>query len=177
MTPLPPHTSDKCPLFLKCAYCSTCGIYNAHFAKNCPKRARGTLPPTIHLSRSWSNSSELPEDQKKDDDEDVPQPFYLASHTDIPEDLEGEERKKAEKRYDVLYKEYIKCHNLRVPSGLDLDGLREEIAIYLSTRNLELKSHRLPKSIVAPEPEEAEEEVVVVQPSPRVPKRKLRAIK
>ena len=60
-TPLPPHSSECCPLLLRCAYCSTCGLYNAHFSGQCSKRAIGHLSAKAHLNPGWRNANDKPQ--------------------------------------------------------------------------------------------------------------------
>lgn len=99
LKPLPPHSAENCPLLLRCAYCSTCGVYNAHFDSQCPKRAIGRLPANAHLSPSWSNDNIKPTRPDSDDKEKPKLPVFRI--------LDDEE----------TYKEYCITHNLTTPHG------------------------------------------------------------
>ncbi len=143
IAPFPPHSPAECPLLLKCAYCSTCGVYNAHFPTQCPKRARGTLP-----------SKFLPKPIEEPMSESTPpQPdhvFRLPSHKDIkpPTDTESEDYPKLQEAYqqklkdcELVYKEYFKTHNLVTPHAASLDTLREAIKRDMKThRRITLKT-------------------------------------
>lgn len=133
--PLPPHSADTCPLLLRCAYCNICGLYNAHFASRCPKRAIGRLSSKAHLSASWKNTNVVASRQT------VTMPVFRI--------LDHEE----------TYKEYCITHNLTAPCGAKAAVLQ-----HLLERGFQAKTYmeNLDEHILPPPFEEPIESTKVV---------------
>lgn len=114
LKPYPSHKPDDCPLLLQCAYCSTCGIYNAHFPSSCPKRQRGALSLKAHLSEGWQNANKI----------------ATPSATKIFRMVDDED----------TYKEYCKTHNIVLAQTLE--GYRLKVRTHLLSRGYVLETYK-----------------------------------